>query len=236
MSFQDTAEPESAAAAGPAIEMISGDVDEEIAELSKEEAEAEYIAGIAENLIGTEFKDTKTGEVRRAGARDIVILFRAVRARGDIMSAALRRHGIDPHVEDSDDYFDTVEIGIAMSLLSCIDNMKRDIPLIATLHSEVFGWSPAELAEIRIRHSEHMRGVRRIGRQTGSNGEDGSGHSGRCAYWEALRWYREEGPEGPLKEKAADAADRILEWRRLSHIMPLDDFIWQMIVLFNKTK
>ena len=195
-----------------AIGLVSDDVDSEIAELSKEEAEAEYIACLAEGIIGTEFEDTKTGEVRKAEARDIVILFRAVRARGDIMSAALRRHGIEPHVEESDDYFDTVEIGIAMSLLSCIDNMKRDIPLIATLHSEVFGWTPSELAEIRIRHNEQRKGT------------------GRAAYWEALKWYREEGPEGPLRDKAASVSDRILEWRRMSRMMPLDDFIWHVLV------
>jgi hypothetical protein len=49
--------------------------------------------------------------------------------------------------------------------------MKRDIPLIATLHSEVFGWTPAELAEVRIAHMEHLRET---------------GRSGRPAFWEAM--------------------------------------------------
>ena len=188
--------------------------DDETAELSKEEAEAEYIAGLAAGIIGTEFHDTKTDQIRKAEARDIVILFRAVKTRGDIMAAALRRHGIEPHVEESDDYFDTVEIGVAMSLLSCIDNMKRDIPLIATLHSEVFGWTPSELSEIRIAHMEHLRA---------------GGRAGRPAYWEAMKWYRENGPEGALKDKAVYAADRLLGWRRLSHMMPLEDFIWYVL-------
>ena len=188
--------------------------DDETAELSKEEAEAEYIAGLAEELIGTEFHDTKTGEIRKAEARDIVILFRAVKTRGDVMAAALRRRGIEPHVEESDDYFDTVEIGVAMSLLSCIDNMKRDIPLIATLHSEVFGWTPSELAGVRIAHMEHLRE---------------KGRSGRPAFWEAMKWYREDGPDGELRDKAVYAADRLLGWRRLSHMMPLEDFIWYVL-------
>ena len=209
------------------------DVDDDIADLSKEEAEAEYIAGIVSKLIGTEFMDTKTGEIRKAEAKDIVILFRAVRTRGDIMSAALRRYGIEPHVEESDDYFDTVEIGIAMSLLSCIDNMKRDVPLIASLHSEVFGWTPAELAEVRIAHSEHIKHQRNIQKNdTDNSGDSGEAakHYSRPAYWEALKWYRESGPEGELKDKAARAADKILEWRRLSHMMPLSDFVWHVLV------
>ena len=200
----------------------SDDVDEDIVALSKEEAEAEYIAGIAESLIGTEFYDAKEGRVRNAEAKDIVILFRTVKSRGDIMSASLRKHGIDPHVEDSDDYFDTVEIGVAMSLLSCIDNMKRDVPLIATLHSEVFGWTPAQLAEVRIRHTEHMRDIREA--------EKNSGTYRRPAYWEALQWYREEGPEGELRDKAQYVYDRITEWRRLSRMMPLEDFVWYVLV------
>ena len=198
----------------------SADIDEDILSLSKEEAEAEYIADLAASLIGTEFMDTKTREIRKAQARDIVILFRAVKARGDIMSAALRRRGIEPHVEESDDYFDTVEIGIAMSLLTCIDNMKRDVPLIATLHSGVFGWTPDELAQVRIAHMEHLRAV---------SGEAG-GKYRRAAYWEAFRWYREEGPEGELRDKAVFASDKLLEWRRLSHMMPLDDFVWHVLV------
>lgn len=191
------------------------DVDEEIGDLSKEEAEAEYIAGLASELIGKEFYDTKAGTVRKAEARDIVILFRAVKTRGDIIARALRKRGIAPYIEESDDYFDTIEIGVALSLLTCIDNMKRDVPLIAALHSEAFGWTAEELAGVRTAHSEYTR-------QQGKGGT-------RSAYWEALKWYREEGPEGGLKDKAVLAADKIREWRRLSHMMPLDDFVWHVL-------
>ena len=184
--------------------------DREIGDISAEEAEADYIAGLAAGLIGTEFYDTKTGVVRNAEPRDIVILFRAVKTRGDTMARALRKRGIEPFIEETDDYFDTVEIGVAMSILTCIDNMKRDVPLIAALHSEAFGWTPDELAEIRIAHSGHRA-------------------SARPAFWEALKWYREEGPEGELRNKAVYAADKILEWRRISHMMPLGDFVWHVL-------
>ncbi|MBQ6389959.1 MAG: helicase-exonuclease AddAB subunit AddA [Mogibacterium sp.] len=197
-------------------------IDEETINLSKEEAEAAYIADIAQGLIGTEFHDTKTKEIRKATARDIVILFRAVRVRGDIMARALRARSIEPHVEEADDYFDTVEISVALSLLSCIDNMKRDVSLIATLHSGVFGWSPEELAMVRILHSEYMK-------QAAHNGEK-AGPYIRPAFWEALEWLRIAGPEGELREKAGAAAAKITEWRRLSRMMPLDDFVWKVLV------
>lgn len=208
------------------------EIDDEIEDLSKEEAEAAYIADLAYRLIGTEFHDTSADVVRKAQARDIVILFRAVKVRGDIMARALRKRGIESHVEESDDYFDTVEISIALSLLTCIDNMKRDVPLIATLHSEVFGWTPEELAFVRIAHNEHMRKEREAAKKE-SGGPKTEPVSIRPAYWEALEWFMKEGPEdgqySGLREKAANAFNKIMEWRRLSRMMALEDFVWKVL-------
>lgn len=187
-----------------------GGTAEEIEELSKEEAEAEYIAGLVQSIIGTEFYDSKDGVIRKAGARDIAILFRAVKHRGEVMSRALRSRAIEAHVEESEDLFDTVEIEVALSLLTCIDNKKRDVKLISVLHSEVFGFSPDQLAQIRIAYKKQSEG--------------------RTAYWEAFEWYAEEGPDAGLRKKAAAARDALLEWRGLSRILPLEDFVWKVLV------
>ena len=181
--------------------------DESLEELSKEEAEAEYIAGLAASIIGKEFYDSKQRTVRRAEARDIAILLRAVSYRGEIVSRALRERSVEPHIEDSEDYFDTVEISIAMSLLQCIDNMKRDVPLISVLHSEVFGFGPEELARIRIDCGDK-----------------------RIPYWEAFGRYSKEGPEGELSDRVREAEAKLLEWRMLSRMLPLDDFVWKVMV------
>ena len=203
--LSDTGEDES-----EADDIAEDGVDEEIEELSKEEAEAEYIAGLVQSIIGTEFYDTVSGTVRKAGARDVAILFRAVRHRGEIMSRALRERAIEAHVEETEDFFDTVEIEVALALLTCIDNMKRDVQLISVLHSEVFGFSPDELARIRIEYKQNM--------------------NDRSAYWEAFEWFTENGPECRLKKKAADARNDLLEWRKLSRILPLEDFVWKVLV------
>lgn len=192
----------------------AGFIDEEIEEITKEEAEAEYIAKLAASIIGTDFYDSIKGEVRKAEARDIVILLRAVAYRGEVMSRALRDRGIEPHIEETEDYFDTVEIGVALSLLTCIDNMKRDVPLISVLHSEVFGFEPSELAQIRIEHTASLKEKQKT----------------RPAYWEAFEWFAEEGPDGALRKKAANAKAKLLEWRMLSRMMPLEDFVWKVLV------
>lgn len=199
------------------------EIDDEIVSLSEEEAEAAYIADIAASLIGKEFQDTKTGQVRKAEARDIAILLRATKVRGALMARALRSRGLESHVEQSDNFFDTVEIGVAMSLLTCIDNIKRDIPLIAALHSEAFNWSPEELAKVRIAHNEYLR-ARAASQETK---KDNSWT--RPAYWEALEWFTNEGPEGPLKEKAIKVSETILRWRSLARMMPLEEFVWKVL-------
>ena len=186
------------------------EADEAIEELSKEEAEAEYIAGLVQSIIGTEFYDTMAKTVRKAGAKDIAILFRAVKLRGEVMSRALRARAIEAHVDETEDFFDTIEIEVALALLTCIDNMKRDVQLIAVLHSEIFGFSPDELARIRTEYKKAVKD--------------------RSAYWEAFRWFTEKGPEGRLKKKAADARASLMEWRRLSRILPLGDFVWKVLV------
>ncbi|HHW95327.1 MAG TPA: helicase-exonuclease AddAB subunit AddA [Mogibacterium sp.] len=191
------------------------DADEEIQNLSKEEAEANYVAGLIQNIIGKDFYDTDKKVVRPVEARDIVILMRAVKVRGEIMTRALRASGIDSHIEESDNYFDAVEIGIALSLFSCIDNMKRDIPLIAVLHSEIFGWTPSELAEARADHMKHRSAL---------------GESRRTPFWEVVLWYADEGPNEKIRKAAAHAVSKIKEWRALSNMMPVDDFIWKVLI------
>ena len=188
------------------------DADDELEDLTKEEAEAEYIAKIARSIIGTEFYDTRSGSMKKAEARDIVILFRAVKRRGEVMSRALRNCSIESHVEESEEYFDTIEIGVALNLLTCIDNMKRDVPLISVLHSEVFGFTPEEMAGIRTAHSEANMYER------------------RAPYWKAFEWYAESGPDGALRKKAEDARAKLLEWRMLSRMLPLADFVWKVLV------
>ena len=186
------------------------EIDEAIEELSSSEAESVYIAELAAGIIGTEFYDTKRKVIRKAEARDIAILLRSVKKSGDQIAAALAERSVDAHIEAADDYFDTLEINIALSLFMCIDNFKRDVPLIAALHSEVFSFTPEELASVRIAHREAV-------------------DTHRTPYHEAFLWYAEEGPEGKLKEKACAAYTQIMEWRKQSRILPLSDFIWKVL-------
>ena len=190
------------------------------------EAEAEYVASLVKSIIGREFYDSKTDTVRRAEARDIVILLRKKIAGGDYFDA-LSRHHIEAVLPDSNDYFDTVEVGIAMALLEVIDNMRRDVPLLAVLRSGIFGFTPEELGEIRAWYTESGG---EASAETPEPSRAATKNRRRQPYWEAFLAYTEHGSDEALCERSRKAAERILFWRERSQVMPLDEYIWYLLL------
>ena len=102
----------------------------------------------ARYIIGTPFYDGSIGKIRKATPRDIVVLLRSTKRKADSYYKAMQDEEVPAYVNDDSGYFDTIEIGIALSLLQIIENTRRDIPLISVLHSAVFGFTAQELAEI----------------------------------------------------------------------------------------
>lgn len=194
------------------------------------EAEAEYVASLVKEIIGREFYDSKTDTVRPVQARDIVILLRKKIAGGDYFDALLR-HRIEAVLPDSNDYFDTVEVGIAMALLEVIDNMRRDVPLLAVLRSGIFGFTPEELGEIRAWYTEQGEALKASGSTEASAAEGTSSKSRRRQpYWEAFLAYKQDGADEALREKSKKASERILFWRERAQVMPLDEYIWYLLL------
>lgn len=183
----------------------SDDDDENI---SSSEAEAAHVAKLVNSIIGTEFYDSKSGIVRKATARDIVILMRGVKSHADAYYKAMLEYNIPAHVNDEEGYFDTIEVEVALSLLRVIDNMRQDVPLIAVLRSEIFGFSAEELSEVRAAYRE-------------------AGNIG--SYYNAFKSYIETCGDTPLGQKCKLAFDMISEWKTLSGLMPLSDFVWHVL-------
>ena len=65
---------------------------------------------------------------------------------------ALDKLGIPAEIPVADDFFETYEISVMISLLAVIDNPHQDIPLIAVLRSPFFGFSLDELTDIRLKN------------------------------------------------------------------------------------
>ena len=119
----------------------SADADEEILEMKTCEREALFIAGRIRSLMG------ENPELRY---RDFAVLTRAKRGVLGRMAAVLTQQGIPAFADGSEDFYESVEISLALSLLKLVANRRSDVELIGVLRSPAVGLTAGELAQIRI--------------------------------------------------------------------------------------
>jgi len=188
------------------IDMSSAkDADEAIADMKAAEIEAlEAVKLIRENL-GREYYDAAENQVKKLGLRDIVILMRSVKSSAEIFYNTFKASGIDSFIDDTESYFDTMEINVFMDLLSVIDNKLQDVPLLAALHSEIFGFTADELGMVRAQFKEG-------------------------AYSEAFMAYAESGSDEVLRTKCSNSLASIMRWKQMAAAMPLPEFIWKLLL------
>lgn len=194
---------------------------EEIKSLSKAEVEAIHVADIVSSIIGTEFYDGKSGKVRKATPRDIAILLRSTKNKSDMYYKSLMSKSISSHISDDGGYFDTVEVAVSMAILKVVDNLHQDIPLISVLRSEVFGFTPEQLAEIRAFAREKQISE--------AKDREGNVQYQRQSYCDALLEYGLNGSDDSLKSRVNEALSTIEKWRAHSKMMQLDDYIWYLL-------
>lgn len=213
---------------GSQIVDIEGSIDndledsvEEIKALSKAEIEAIHVADIVSGIIGKEFYDSKIGKIRRATPRDIAILLRSTKNKSDMYYKSLMSKSISSHISDDGGYFDTVEVAVAMAMLKVVDNLHQDIPLISVLRSEVFGFTPEQLAEVRAFAREKQI--------TETKEAEGDVQYRRQSYCDALLEYSANGSDDKLKSRVNAALSTIEKWRAHSKMMQLDDYIWYLL-------
>ncbi len=66
----------------------------------------------------------------------------------------LNEMGINAYADESENLFETVEVRTLFSLIKVIDNPVRDVPLLASMISPIFGFTADELTEIRVKNKE----------------------------------------------------------------------------------
>ncbi len=121
--------------------LIKNDASEENGDSEKSAfQDAEFIAGKAEELIRCGKR--RDGSPIRAG--DIAILCRT-RKNFSVYKEALLRKGIDASAPEERDFFMNKEILLTLSLLSAIDNPRKDIHLAALMCSPLCDFSADEL-------------------------------------------------------------------------------------------
>ena len=92
-------------------------------------------------------------EARPLTPSDVMLL---LRSPGKVLPQyirALEEQGIPWSAEVGDDFFQSTEVSVALSLLEVVDNPRQDVALIAALRSPVYGFTGDQLALIRAGHS-----------------------------------------------------------------------------------
>jgi len=215
--------------------------DPQIAELASAEVEAMQAARLVKESIGKPIYDCKKDEVRPLRKRDIVILLRGVKSYGDLYAKALTELGIESFMDNSDGYFDTLEIQIFLNLLRVVDNKRQDVALLSVLRSPVFGFTIAELAEIRAAHKDgsYFDALQAMAEQAANPDGPWCGEPWQC---EAARrdgaeqsgepWNRAAEPGGEAASLAARCEAvlaRLSLWQEKASFLPLAEFLQMLI-------
>jgi len=128
--------------------VLINDEDEDVA---KRQMLIEAAAKRIQKLMKDDFQiyDGKKDEIRSLKYSDIAILSRTKENNTDLISY-FAKADIPIMVTDAQNYFQTTELQIMMSMLNIIDNPYQDIPLVAVLRSPIVGMNEEELAKIRL--------------------------------------------------------------------------------------
>lgn len=162
----------------------------EIAELTSAEQEARIVANRLRDLVTENHPVTDGATQREARWSDMAVLLRSPRAKAEVYAREFARQGIPLEVAQSD-FFDTLEIGDLLSLLTLLDNPLQDVPLLAVLHSPLVGLTPGELAEVRL--------------------------ANRAGYfWTALNRFHSAAGASPAWKKVDRFLERFGRWRRMA--------------------
>ena len=172
--------------------------------LDKVEMEAAMIAcKILEMTECGKVTDKKTGELRPAEFKDMVILLRTMSGWSDAFSNVLGAYGIPTVTGSSTGYFSAMEVRTMLNLLSVLDNQKQDIPLSAVLHSPIGDVTSSEMAQIRAEYKE-------------------------IPYHEACMRYVGEGTNEKLCRKLKSFWKLVEELRRKAEYLPIHKLLWEI--------
>lgn len=117
---------------------------------TRDAAEARLIARRIREMAGR-FQVTENGASRPARYGDFCILLRSKNAHAAAYAQELNRCGIPAWTDAAGGFFSAPEVAAAVSLLRFIDNPLQDVPLLAVMLSPAFGFTPDDLARIRLR-------------------------------------------------------------------------------------
>lgn len=176
---------------------------EELSELDRRQLEAMAIAAKIRELMESDFRvlDKKTGAYRPLAYGDIAVLFRSMQNWGSVLDDVFGREGIPYYAETAEGYFDMPEVETILQFLCLLDNPRQDIPLLAVLHSPVYGLTAEELVQIRL-----------------EGGRDG-------LYFDCVTAYLRDGEDEGLRGRLAAFLGDLERWRKAMRDLSLPELL-----------
>jgi ATP-dependent helicase/nuclease subunit A len=129
------------------IDPEGGSDDEEAPE--RLEQEARFVAGKIRELVDSAVPVYENGVPRPCTWGDFAVLLRSPSGSGAIFHRVLTGEGIPVQSRQGLGFFTSLEVTVAINMLSLIDNPHADVPLISVLRSPAFAFDADELSSIR---------------------------------------------------------------------------------------
>lgn len=116
----------------------------------QEISEARHIAKTIRELVESGLPVNDGGIRRPVTYRDFCILLRSANKFAYAYARELQSLAVPAWAAVSDGFFAATEIAQAIAFLQVIDNPNQDIPLLSLLMGPVYGFTPDDLAELRL--------------------------------------------------------------------------------------
>lgn len=117
---------------------------------AKIDIEARHIAKTIKKMIASGYTVEDKGGPRKATYRDFAILLRSMKGRAESFTGALEAEGIPCYANIDSGYLAAYEVTVMISFLRILDNPLDEVPLLSVLLSPLFGFTPDDVAEVRI--------------------------------------------------------------------------------------
>ncbi len=138
--------------------------------LSRHAAEARLVGERILEMMASGFKVSDKSGPRQLEYRDCCILLRSIGDRATDYMKTFQEMGIPATTDTREDLLQRTEIRLILAMLRTIDNPLLDVPMLATLMSPVYAFSPDEIAQIRLaaKDAPLFNAVRACARQKGA--------------------------------------------------------------------
>lgn len=112
--------------------------------------EGRHIAGIIREMMDSGFLVTENGTQRPVQYRDFCVLLRSANKVAPLYAKEMAECGVPSWAASVGGFFAAAEVALMLSLLRVVDNPMQDIPLLAVLMSPIYGFTPDDMADIRL--------------------------------------------------------------------------------------